>query len=64
MAERVYPRLLASTEKAVEFNDRYEHASAEVRRRDLPGDLSRLGEELALRFEIEDRLFTAFLQGR
>lgn len=61
VAEEVFPRLSAITEEVVEFNDRYEVLTPEKLAGGLPDDLSRIGETLAARFELEDRLFAALL---
>ncbi len=57
-AERFYPRIAEATEVALKFNDRYENAQLtdhDVLRREL----SKLGEALATRIELEDRLIDA-----
>lgn len=58
-ANRVYPRIAQSTQTIVDFNDRYENAVREGCPPDLEDDLSRLGEELAERIELEDELIEA-----
>lgn len=62
---QVFKRTLSgiedATHLAVEFNDKYDpfdDADAGV----LSGDLSRLGEALAARFELENELFDALLE--
>ncbi len=60
LVANLYPRIAETTETAVWFNDRYD---ADVHNDDLPGlegDLAKLGEALAERIELEDRLITAF----
>ncbi len=59
VAERHYPRLTVTTEHAVDFNDKYENINWSTVLETLPDDLSELGEVLAERFELEDKLFTA-----
>ena len=49
-------RIANATQVAVEFNDRYEPGSTPLPLADLPKDLSNLGEVLAQRIELEDRL--------
>ena len=61
VAEEVFPRLSAITDEVVEFNDRYEVLTPEKLAGGLSEDLSRVGETLAVRFELEDRLFAALL---
>lgn len=59
VAAAIYPQLEQTTQIALDFNDAYQNPSAT---RDLPRlaeALSRLGEELALRIELEDRLLVA-----
>jgi regulator of sigma D len=56
VAEDIYPRIVAAADVAVEFNDKYENLSGDALRAHLADDLSRLGEELAARIELEDRL--------
>ena len=62
-AERVYQRIEAVTEKAVEFNDKYDASDHQLQLDSLPGDLSILGELLASRLELEDQLVEALLHG-
>jgi regulator of sigma D len=64
VAAQVYPRLAATTDSAIEFNDRYEVLTPEKLSRWLPEDLSELGQTLAARFELEDRLFESLLARR
>ena len=62
VAEQVYPRIAEASEAAVEFNDRYDadnSGTADLSR--LSTDLSRLGEELAVRIEMEDQIVAALL---
>ncbi len=55
VAAESYPRIKIITNKAVDFNDYYaEKGQVQISR--LSSDLSQLGEELAVCFEIEDRL--------
>ena len=56
-AEEMYPEYSATTETAVSFNDKYETEQAIDQHLDsLEQDLSKLGEDLALRIETEDKL--------
>jgi regulator of sigma D len=59
VAEQIYPRIVEATDAAVEFNDKYESLSGEDLREQLVNDLSRLGEELATRIDLEDQLLSA-----
>ncbi len=57
LAEPIYQRISASTEKAICFNEKYAtEKSCRLRRKKLPFELSRLGEALEERFEAEDQL--------
>jgi len=59
VAEEVYPRIAETTNTAVEFNDKYEKWSGDEMLAGLNDDLSRLGEVLANRIELEDKLIEA-----
>jgi regulator of sigma D len=61
VAREIYPRIARTTDIAVEFSERYDNPAAELIKTNLAGDLSRLGEELATRIELEDRLILAML---
>jgi len=57
-AEKLYPAIAEATEVALKFNDQYENAQLtdhDVLRREL----SKLGEALATRIELEDQLIAA-----
>jgi len=56
LAEKLYPRIAKSTEVALDFNDKYDCNDKCEISASLSDDLSRLGEELAARIELEDRL--------
>ncbi|MDX1633220.1 MAG: sigma D regulator [Marinobacter sp.] len=57
MAARVYPRIQKTTEMALAFNDRLEaSALTDAERPALFDSLSKLGESLETRFEMEDFL--------
>lgn len=59
LAQRLYPRIAETTQAALDFNDKYD---SEEHCKNLDGlnqDLSRLGEELAIRIEHEDKLIQA-----
>jgi len=61
LAENLYPRIAGTTQASVEFNDKYDGVSGEEDMEHLATDLSRLGEQLATRAELEDRLIDAML---
>ncbi len=57
LAAKVYPRIEETTEVALNFNDRLDgRILSEEELKDLFGELSRLGEVLESRFEMEDFL--------
>jgi regulator of sigma D len=59
LADSLYPRLMEATDAAVEFNDKYESLDGTALQAELESDLSRLGEALTARFDLEDRLIGA-----
>jgi regulator of sigma D len=61
VAQEVYGRIVEASEVAVEFNDKYDAGDHTLVLADLPEDLSVLGEELAIRIEMEDRIIDALL---
>jgi regulator of sigma D len=61
IAEQVYSRIVEASELAVQFNDKYDAGDHTLLMADLSDDLSRLGEELAVRVELEDRIIEALL---
>ncbi|RMG31467.1 MAG: Rsd/AlgQ family anti-sigma factor [Gammaproteobacteria bacterium] len=64
VAREVYPLIAASTDAILDFNDRYDPALIDTDRlQALEEDLSRLGEVLAERIQMEDRIIQA-LGGR
>lgn len=60
-ASRVYPKIAESTDAAVEFNDKYGGEWNFHFLDSLAEDLSRLGELLATRIEMEDQIIAAML---
>ncbi len=56
LAEKLYPRIASTTESALDFNDKYDCGDHCEIAMSFNDDLSRLGEELAARIEIEDKL--------
>lgn len=59
LAEELYPRIAETTDIAVDFNDKYDCEDHCEVLDSLSQDLSRLGEALATRAEIEDKLISA-----
>ena len=60
-ASKAYPRIAASTDAAVDFNDKYGGEWNFHFMDTLADDLSTLGEKLATRIELEDRIIAAML---
>ena len=59
VAREVYPRIAEATEVAVEFNDKYDASDHALDLHKLDSDLGNLGEEIAVRIEMEDRIIQA-----
>lgn len=59
IARDVYPRIAEASEVAVEFNDKYDASDHTLDLQQLDRDLGKLGEELAIRIEMEDRIIEA-----
>lgn len=55
LAQELYPRIADTTSAALDFNDKYDGDPCEIGD-SFKSDLSRLGEELALRADLEDKL--------
>ena len=57
IARKTYPKISESTEIALAFNDKYiPDNQGEQNTQDLARNLSKLGESLVARFELEDQL--------
>jgi regulator of sigma D len=61
MAEEIYPAFVEATETAVNFNDKYDLTDHQLVLDHLAEDLSKLGETLATRIELEDKLVSCML---
>jgi regulator of sigma D len=59
LAEELYPQIAKTTQFALDFNDKYEHETEDAFNEEFSEDLSRLGQTLATRIELEDRLLQA-----
>jgi len=59
VALRNYPRIAEITSEVVDFTERYDLREDHPLPEDLPAALSRLGERLAERIELEDELIAA-----
>lgn len=55
-AEKLYPRIAETTDAAIAFNDKYGDGPGALV--ELARDLSRLGEEIAVRIDLEDKLIS------
>lgn len=62
VAEKIYPSIAKTTEKALDFNDVYDKAEKSEAFDAVSERLSDLGEVLAHRIELEDKLITAMMQ--
>lgn len=56
LADNIYPNILKSTEFISNFNDTYESIDKNLDSSHLESDLSKLGETMAVRIELEDQL--------
>lgn len=61
MAEEIYPSFVEATETAVNFNDKYDLSDHQLEFDHLAEDLSQLGETLATRIELEDKLVSSMM---
>ena len=62
LAEQLYPRIARSTQAALDFNDRYDCGDHCQIADNFHDELSRMGEEIASRIEIEDKLIAAVMR--
>jgi regulator of sigma D len=59
VADRLYPKIVETTDQILRFNDKYESMSLENSVEFLADDLSHLGECLADRIQLEDQVILA-----
>jgi regulator of sigma D len=59
LARRLYTRIARTTQAALAFHDHYDGELSDPVLADLNQELSRLGESLATRIELEDRIVAA-----
>ena len=64
VAEKIYPRISEITQNILDFNEKYDCEDHCDNLSELAGDLSRLGEELADRIEMEDQLINVLCAPR
>jgi regulator of sigma D len=62
LARQLYARIARTTQAALAFHDRYDGDLSRTKLVELSEDLSRLGEHLAVRIELEDRIVAAVRQ--
>lgn len=62
IAQEVYPGIAETTAMAVGFNDKYDASARVLKLDELADDLSALGEQIAARIELEDRVLAVLLQ--
>ncbi len=60
VASEIYPRIMEITNIILDFNDKYDCGDHCTKLDELEADLSMLGEHLADRIELEDRLIASF----
>jgi len=63
ITDRIYPRIVDVTQSVLDFNDRYDTEQQRNSLNNLEADLSRLGEQLAERIELEDQLLDILTGG-
>ena len=61
LARELFPRLMTTTDAAVAFNDAYEKADSFGEYESILERIPSLGENLALRVDLEDRLLSAMI---
>ena len=60
LAKALMPEISKTTQASMDFNDRYTSAEGDLS--NLPTSLSKLGENLAARFELEDQLINTMYE--
>jgi len=58
LAEKLYPQISETTQMALDFNDKYEAKENGAFDASFSDDLSKLGQALAIRIELEDQLLS------
>jgi len=64
VADEIYPQILTITQTILDFNEKYDCEDHCEGLSNLDHDLSVLGEQLADRIELEDKLIAVFSAGR
>jgi len=62
LATRIYPRIEKTTQVALDFSEKYKIDGQHDRPEHLEHDLSRLGEALTTRMDLEDQLISVMLE--
>lgn len=63
LARKLYPKIERTTRIALDFSEKYKIDGKHDRPDKLQRDLSKLGEALTTRIELEDQLIAAMLEG-
>ncbi len=58
LAEKLYPQISETTQMALDFNDKYEDEDSKEFDQSFSDDLSKLGQALAVRIDLEDQLLS------
>lgn len=61
LAQDVYPRIADTTTVALDFNDKYDSTAQWEVNESFKADLSKIGEQLALRIDLEDKLIAQMI---
>jgi regulator of sigma D len=61
LAQELYPRIADTTTIALDFNDKYDCGDHCEITESFKSDLSRLGEKLAIRIDLEDKLIARII---
>lgn len=63
LAQSIFDKITDTTEVAIDFNDLYDTKKGDPAEsvKDLPSQLSRLGESLAIRMDLEDKFINTLL---
>lgn len=61
LAQELYPRIADTTTIALDFNDKYDSGENWEITEAFKSDLSRLGEEIAVRIDLEDKLIARII---
>ena len=62
LAAQFYPRIEKSTELALAFNEKYDGKRGDYPVTEFQSDISKLGEEMTTRIEMEDKLIERLLE--